>query len=132
MKLWAQEANNALVISLREQKGLQDKLTDLESRTRRNNRRIYGVTEGEEGESVAKFVQDLLRRELHPPGDFNLQIQRAHRSLAQKPAAQPRPIIVNFLEFTTKERVLREVWRKKLQLGRKVRSFDHDYVTAIV
>ncbi|KAI3376846.1 hypothetical protein L3Q82_000421 [Scortum barcoo] len=106
LELWAQEANNALIISLREQKALQDNLTDLESRSRRNNLHIYGVTEGEEGESAAKFVQDLLRRELHLPEDFNLKIQRAHRSLAQKPAngAQLRPIIVNFLEFTTKER----------------------------
>lgn len=104
---WAQEANNTLIISLNEQKALQEKLTDLESRSRRNNLRIYGVAEGMEGESVAKFVQDLLRRELHLLEDFNFQIQRAHRSLAQKPAGgvQPRPIIVNFLEFTTKERV---------------------------
>lgn len=131
---WAQEANDALIISLREQKALQDKLTDLESRSRRNNLRIYGVTEGEEGESVAKFVQDLLRRELHLPEDFNFKIQRAHRSLAQKPAdgAQPRPIIVNFLEFSTKEKVLREAWRKKIQLGNKVLSFDHDYATEVV
>lgn len=131
---WAQEANNALIISLQEQKALQDKLTDLESRSRRNNLRIYGVTEGEEGESVPTFVQDLLRRELHLSGDFNFKIQRAHRSLAQKPAdgAQPRPIIVNFLEFSTKEKVLREVWRKKIQLGNKVLSFDHDYATEVV
>jgi len=53
---------------------------------RRNNLRIYGATEGEEGKSVAKFIQDLLTRELHLPEDFNLKIQRAHRSLAQKPA----------------------------------------------
>ncbi len=107
-------------------------MTDLESRSRRNNLRIYGVAEGEEGESAAKFVQDLLRRELHLPEDFNLQIQRAHRSLAQKPAdgAQPRPIIVNFLEFTTKEKVLKEVW--KIILRSKVLSFDHDYATEIV
>lgn len=134
LELWAQEANNALIISLREQKALQDKLTDLESRSRRNNLRIYGVTEGEEGESVAKFIQDLLRRELHLPEDFNFRIQRAHRSPGQKPAdgAQPRPIIVNFLEFSTKEKILREVWKKKIQLGNRVLSFDHDYATEVV
>ncbi|KAI3365924.1 hypothetical protein L3Q82_009693 [Scortum barcoo] len=83
LELWAQEANNALIISLREQKALQDKLTDLESRSRRNNLLYLRSYRGRRG---------------------------AHRSLAQKPAngAQPRPIIVNFLEFNTKERVLRE------------------------
>lgn len=68
---WAQEANNALIISLRGQKALQDKLNDLESRSRRNNFCIYRVTEGEEGESAAKFVRDLLRREINLPDSFN-------------------------------------------------------------
>ena len=134
LESWALEANNALITSLKEQKTLQDKLTDLESRSRRNNLRIYGVPEGEEGESTAKFLQDMLRRELQLPDDLNLQIQRAHRSLAPKPAAgaQPRPIIVNFLEFTTKERVLRDAWKTKIQLRNKLLSFDHDYATEVV
>lgn len=133
LERWAQEANEALFIFLKEQKALQDKLTDLEYRSRRNNVRIYGVPEGEEGE-WAEFVEDLLRRELQLPADLKLQIQRAHRSLAQKPVvgAQPRPIIVSFLEFTTQERVLREVWKKKIQIGSKVLSFDHDYATEII
>lgn len=39
---------------------------------------------------------------------------------------------MNFLEFTTKERVLREATRKKIQLGKKVLSFDHDYAMEVV
>ena len=39
---------------------------------------------------------------------------------------------MNFLEFNTKERVLREAWRKKIQLGNKVLSFDHDYTPEVV
>lgn len=134
LECWALEANNTLTASLKQQKALQAKLTDLESRSRRNNLRIYGVSEDAEGESVPNFVQELLKSELHLPEDVNLKIQKAHRSLAQKPAdgAQPRPIIVNFLEFATKERVLREVWKKKIQVGNRVLSFDHDYATEVV
>lgn len=92
------------------------------------------MSEGEEGESVAKFVESLLKRELSLPEDFNLKIQKAHQSLTQKPAdgALPRPIIVNFLEFSTKERILREMWKKKIHLGNKTLSFDQDYATEIV
>lgn len=131
---WALEANDNLLLSLKHQKNLQDKLTDLESRSRRNNIRIYGVAEGEEGESVANFVENLIKRELKLPKDFDLHIQRAHRSLAPKPAVGtvPRPIIVNFLEFSMKERILREVWSKKITMGNKTLSFDHDYATEIV
>ena len=79
-------------------------------------------------------METLLKRKLSLPADCNLRMQRAHRSLAQKPAdgALPRPIIVNFLEFSTKERILREVWRKKIHLGNKALSFDHDYASEIV
>lgn len=37
------EAKEAPLITLREQKKLQEKLTDLEGRSRRNNMRIFGV-----------------------------------------------------------------------------------------
>ncbi|KAJ4920563.1 hypothetical protein JOQ06_022124 [Pogonophryne albipinna] len=67
--------------------------------------RIYGVPEEKEGNSMSDFVDQLLKTELALP-DTNLQIQRAHRAVARKPErnAPPRSIVVNFLEFTTKER----------------------------
>lgn len=97
---WAQESHHALLLPLEQQNVLQEKLTDLESRSRQNNIRIYGASEGAEGESVVKYVE-TLKRELSLQKDFNLLIQRAHRSLMLKPAdgTPPRLIIVNFLEF---------------------------------
>ncbi|CAM4725005.1 unnamed protein product [Leuciscus chuanchicus] len=53
----------ALAESMKRQKGLRDKLTDLESRSRRNNIRIFGVDEGEKPTSMAKFVADLLQHD---------------------------------------------------------------------
>lgn len=131
----AMEMTEALTATIKRHKALQQKLTDLESRSRRNNIRIFGVAEGEEGSSVMRFVSDLLKRELPLPADLDLKIQRAHRSLAPKPRpeAPPRPLIINFQEFTTKETVLREAWKRgKIQLGNRPLFFDHDYAAEVV
>lgn len=66
---------------------------------------------------------------------MDLKIQQAHRSLTPKlrPEAPPRPIIINFKEFTTQETVLREAWKRgKSQLGNCPLFFDHDYAAEIV
>lgn len=121
-----------------QQKALQHKLTDLESRSRWNNIRIFGVMEGEEGEDpVLGFIDTLLTSKLPIPEELDLKIQRAHRSLTQKPPPDkpPRPIIINFQEFTTKELVLKEAWEKnkkeKIQLSNKTLYFDHDYAVEV-
>lgn len=110
-----EEATEALCSCLEQQKSLQFKLTDLESRSRRNNIRSFGVVEGEEGgDPVPEFVEKLLRSKLPLPEELDLKIQRSHRSLTQKPPPDrpPRPIIINFQEFTIKELVLKEAWQK--------------------
>lgn len=135
MEDWAAEVNAVMSAAAKQQQLLQAKVTDLESRSRRNNIRIFGVAEGEEGNSVPHFITTLLKRELSLPQDLDLKIQRAHRSVAQKPLPEypPRPIIINFHEFTTKELVLKEAWRKgKISVGNRVIYFDHDYAAEIV
>lgn len=113
---------------------LQAKVTDLEGRSRRNNIRIYGVKEGLEGSSMISFVEDLLKTQLDL-GGVDLQLQRAHRSLAFKPQneeAPPRSIIVNFLQFSVKELVLKAAWAKELKLQGKRVSFSQDYPTEVM
>lgn len=132
---WAEEATEALCTCLEQQRKLQIKVLDLESRSRRNNMRVFGVPEGQEGDSVTQFIEKLLRSQLQLPEDFNFKIQRAHRALASKPppGASPRAVIVNFLEFSTKEMILREVWKKgRIQVGTAFIHFDHDYAPEIV
>ena len=81
----------------KEQK-IMDKLDDLESRSRRNNLRIYGIPEDAElrSESVVALVDKWLQDELSVETD--LQVQRAHRALASKPKTGQPPwsIILNF------------------------------------
>ncbi|KAM4570544.1 uncharacterized protein V3H82_010339 [Fundulus diaphanus] len=132
---WSGEVTEVLCNSLEQQTELQRKVMDLEAKARRNNMRIFGLPEGEEGDSLPQFIEKLLRRELPLPPDLDLKIQRAHRSLAPKPRpeAPPRAIIINFQEYTTKETVLREAWKKgKIQQSNKTLYFDHGYPAEIV
>ena len=109
---------------------MMDKLDDLESRSRRNNLRIYGIPEDAElrSDSVVAFIDTWLKDELSIETD--LQIQRAHRALAPKPKTgqPPRSIVFNFQQFNVKEMVLKEAWGKKtVKLGESRIYFDHDY-----
>lgn len=134
LESWSATAYNALSQSLKEQRRMAEKLEDLESRARRNNLRIYGVPEGEEGSSVINFVGNLIRTEKLINDGMDTQVQRAHRSLGPKPGANdpPRSIVVCFLQFKTKETVLRNAWQKKILIKEKPLAFDHDYTSAVV
>lgn len=74
------------------------KLTDLEGRSRRDNIRIHGVSEGAEDSfsSMIEFVEHLLREGLSLPPNIELRVERAHQGLASKPPpeAPPRSIVV--------------------------------------
>ncbi|KAK1896470.1 LINE-1 retrotransposable element ORF1 protein [Dissostichus eleginoides] len=131
---WNMEVKDALCKSLKQQQMLQDKLTDIEGRSRRNNIRIFGIPEDKEGDSAPKYLHQLLTTELSLPPNVNLQIQRAHRALAQKPNinSPPRSMIVHFLEFTVKEMVLKKAWQKKIVVEGRPLIFDHDYATEVV
>lgn len=127
-----------LLAVVKEKAEMREKVVDLESRSRRNNIRIYGVPEGKEGRSVTEFVNELFIRHLDLPEGVEPRVQRAHRALVQKPnaaaaaVAPPRSIIVNFLEFQVKELVLRKAWQKKIEMDGKRLYFDNDYATDIV
>lgn len=55
---WAVEVSEALTAAIQEKK-MQQKLMDLESRSSRNNILIFGVPEGEERSSAVRFVLEL-------------------------------------------------------------------------
>lgn len=89
---------------------LKEKLSYLENYTRRQNIRIMGIKENIEGMKPTEFIANLLM-ELFGEDNFqiSLPVDRAHRSLAPKPAEgdKPRPFIVKLHHFQTKERILR-------------------------
>lgn len=112
---------------------LEDKLVDLESRSRRENVRIYGVPEGAEkdSDSMIAFVEALLKEGLGlEDGGPDMQIERAHRALGPPPpeGASPRSIVVRFLSFKYKESLLHKVWQHKGFVWHEARiNLDHDY-----
>lgn len=83
-----QKTEEVITAMLKLHTKLEDKLLDLESRSRRENIRIYGVPERTDGESTTmiSFVENLLREGLELSEDMPfLQIERAHRSAGSQP-----------------------------------------------
>uniref|UniRef100_A0A3Q2XDV2 L1 transposable element RRM domain-containing protein n=1 Tax=Hippocampus comes TaxID=109280 RepID=A0A3Q2XDV2_HIPCM len=130
---WSTEVQEILTVSLEHQRKLQQKVADLEGRSRRNNIRIWGLKEGVEGDSTTDYVDKLIHKELGISEDIQLEIQRAHRALAPKAQLNkpPRAMIVNFLRFNIKENVLKTAWRTPLQVEGNRVTFDHDYTTEV-
>ena len=132
---WNMEAKDAVLLLLNQQKKLQSQLTDLSARSRRNNMRIFNVAESAtEDDKVTDFVNKLLHKELKLSEHTDLEIQRCHRATVQKPpdGANPRSIVVNFLQYETKEKVLKEAWQTDIKLEGKKLGFDHDYPVEVL
>lgn len=115
---------------------LKDRLADLEGRSRRSNIRIIGLPENFGGPRPTIFFSELLVEVLghatlsSPPG-----IDRAHRSLAPKPAlgAKPRAVILCLHRFQIKELIIREA-RKRGDLsykGHPLRIYE-DYTPEVM
>ena len=85
-----------------------DKLIDLEDRSRRNNLRIYGISESkyETWEKCEEKVDEVFREKL---GLDNIHIERAHRVKRGKndKSTKPRTIVCNLLSFKEKKLVIK-------------------------
>ena len=86
------------------------KLEDLENRSRRNNIRVIGIPECEEGPCPTAFMEAFLLEVFGGDSFTNPPVvDRAHRSLAAppKPNQPPRPMIARLHHFQTRERIIR-------------------------
>ncbi|KAG7506603.1 hypothetical protein JOB18_010447 [Solea senegalensis] len=93
---------------------------DLENRSSCSNLRIINIPEGsEKDQDPTKFVSNLLMV-VTGPDVFNNppEIESAHRSLGPRPGdagtGKPRALIVKFLRFQEKEKVLRWARQHKM------------------
>lgn len=80
------------------------------------------------------FVENLIRTELGSELSGGLGIERAHRAMAPKPppSAPPRSMVVRFLQFSVKEKILHAAWKKKeLHVQNQRVYFDHDYAMEV-
>ena len=98
-------------------KYVQDKLTELEDRSRRNNIRIDGIkeTKGETWNDCEEKVQDMFAQKLGLDG---IEIERAHRVKRNKrdiDTDRPRTIVVKLLQFKDKTKIFQNANKLKGQ-----------------
>ncbi|XP_069749674.1 protein FAM122B isoform X1 [Narcine bancroftii] len=94
---------------------LAQKIDMIENYNRRNNIKIVGLKEDEEGKNMREFIKDWIPRVLgRPESQEEMEIEGAHRTLARKPQPQqkPRSILVKFLRYTTRENILEKAMKK--------------------
>ncbi|KAJ1161673.1 hypothetical protein NDU88_002156 [Pleurodeles waltl] len=87
---------------------LRSKLTDMEDRSRRDNIRLLGIPENEEGTDMQAFLSSTLSNLTSLDFDPLLEFQRAHRvgpKRSDKPS-RPRPIIACLLRHNQTRQIL--------------------------
>ncbi len=95
------------------------KIDDLENRSRCSNLRLLGLPEKSEGNDACTFLESWLPEALDmEPLRKPLAIERAHRigymrNTAADAKSTPRVMIVKFLDYRDKERVMRAARAKK-------------------
>lgn len=80
-------------------------------------------------------MEEFLHKLLKLPAEFELRLERAHRSLQRKhtdPAASPRSFVLKFNSFKTKQFILQKAWREKyLTYKGEHITMNHDYATSL-
>lgn len=84
-------------------------MEDLENRSRRNNVRLLGLTEGKEGANLKECIAKILSEGLSMDVDSDFEIERAHRSPGSWPDDDqpPRLIMIKFLRPSARDKVLK-------------------------
>jgi len=114
----------------------QTRLTDVQSRERRNNIRIIGLPEDVEGSRPSLFfpglLQEVFGKELlvHPP-----ECDRAHRAFVTKPTKEqnPRAVIIRIHKYQVKETIIHKARAKRgslLYKGHRIAVYE-DYAPEI-
>ncbi|KAJ1211516.1 hypothetical protein NDU88_006874 [Pleurodeles waltl] len=87
---------------------IMSKLTDLEDRSRRDNIRLLGIPENEEGTDIQAFLSSTLSKLTSLDFDPPLEFQRAHRvgPKCSDPSLRPRPIIACLLCHNQTQQIL--------------------------
>ncbi|CAL9684735.1 unnamed protein product [Knipowitschia caucasica] len=108
-------------------KHLEEKVIDLETRSRLNNLRLVNLPEGAEGPDTCKFLEGWLPEALEIATRFPLALERAHRVGPKRDSdAPPRTVIMRFLDYRQKELVAKAANAKKdiLYKNHRVRFYS--------
>ena len=89
---------------------LENRITDLQNRSRRNNIVIWNVPEGSEKDTlIVEFVKrSLLIDHMKLEGAENIEIMRAHLmpTAIRRDTSKPRPLHVYLLKYTDRQYIL--------------------------
>ncbi|XP_053555688.1 DNA mismatch repair protein Msh3 [Bombina bombina] len=110
---------------------LQDRIDDLENRSRRNNLRIVGIPESVKGKNLLEFVALTFPKLLGiHPDILPIDVERAHRIGPERGLEQnnprPRQVIFRCLNYQEKLKILRAYRARKevLHEGSKLLLFQ--------
>ncbi|KAJ1115144.1 hypothetical protein NDU88_003370 [Pleurodeles waltl] len=95
-------------ITTEREQDLRSKLTDMEDRSRRDNIRVLGIPENEEGSDMQAFLTSTLPKMILLDFDLPLEFQRAHRIGPKRSdnSARPRPITACLLRHNQTRQIL--------------------------
>ncbi|KAJ8014753.1 hypothetical protein DPEC_G00019000 [Dallia pectoralis] len=113
------DLTEVLTESIKRQRSIQNKLTDLEYRSRRNYIRLFGVGEGEEGKSVTQFLTNLFKRAYESIGRVVWEHTAAHMKAGME--LRKRGLEVEVPAVVTEEVVMETRLQKSLGWERGAR-----------
>lgn len=111
-KIKIENLNDQLSSSNNKIKELEDRINQQEDYSRRNNIRISGMQEVDDGETweqTAVRVTSLIEEKLQIPG---IELERAHR-VGKRRDEKPRPIVARFSRHCDREAVMRSARKLK-------------------
>lgn len=105
---------------------LDEKMSELEDRNRRNNLRFENVAESENEtwEDSENKIRNVITTRLGISTDK--PIERAHRT-GRKEAGRKRTIVAKFLNYKDREKVLQSYFRNKLWEGNEPVYINEDF-----
>ena len=100
----------------------------LNAYSRRVNLNFFGISE-QDDEDVEDKLRSFLSDALKISDAKQMEFQRIHRLGSKRPTA-PRPIIVRFLRFPDRERVLKSAYQLKGTIYRIMEDFPKEIIEA--
>lgn len=109
-------------------KALEEALALQEDRNRRDNLRIINLPESQGQTNMLAFLNETLPVWFPTLAGEKIEIMRAHRIGSERaPRAPPRTVIVKFLRFTDRDRILKAARETPVMVSGQSLRFAADY-----